>query len=651
MAKKKTTVVRPRKSKTKTRQTRRLLPVLERLDIDVVSSATLNGANVDARLVDAITGIDRDLTIDGANVLTLPIHDPDRELLRADLLGGQIDLDLGRAGRWRMDRSRDIGGLAVNDDILTLRLWDRSSAALRAQTAPIRISSERLDIAGLARFFAREVRGDAPMQIVAPFPGDIPPEETTSSRSSGKSSIGFSASAAAKVKVKGARATRAQLKAIDAILAEATELRAGTRVKVAALMAATQESRMGAEGHTTGDDDTGYFQQGREWISAKNAKDPAKGCRAFLLGGEANVGGTEKTKKGWKQHFGSLSSGAAPSDLGAAIFKVQSGGAGANSWKEEAERTVKLWTGNASGSSSRTVKRPAQWRRGTSDGPESSWSALDREAKRLGRRRFIALPWRLAPRLVVASDQSLIQAQPHVTVKGLDSGILTAVPSIDIEGVKTLQEIELTVVASAWPAPPGAVAELVDFGPADGPWIVKRIGVSAGSDDATVTLQKPTTKVEAQPEATRAASATRGGRSASSAAQAFYSKGLAISAKNYPYHWSGGHASAGSPSGGGYDCSGYIGAACAAAGWGLKPGDSVPDSGWFASSWGEPGKGEEWTIWANGNHVFAEGHGKFEGRSLDTSPAYSAGNRARGPHVRRGSRSTAGFTPRHWRGH
>jgi hypothetical protein len=117
----------------------------------------------------------------------------------------------------------------------------------------------------------------------------------------------------------------------------------------------------------------------------------------------------------------------------------------------------------------------------------------------------------------------------------------------------------------------------------------------------------------------------------------------AISERDLPYVWGGGHAVAGRASGSpkkGFDCSGYV-AACLLAG-GMLPDEwkrGVPGSGTFASSWGEPG---------DGGHVFLQV--KVKGSKvhyIDTSR--QAGGKS-GPHVRHGKRSTAGFTARRWPG-
>lgn len=133
-----------------------------------------------------------------------------------------------------------------------------------------------------------------------------------------------------------------------------------------------------------------------------------------------------------------------------------------------------------------------------------------------------------------------------------------------------------------------------------------------------------------------------------------------ISNKNYAYSWGGGHEAAGTPSkhpatssGGpivlGFDCSGYTCAILAAAGWGFKTGGPVIASGGF-SDWGVAGVGKELTVWYNDDHVFIEfmnGTGPHGALYADTS-----GNGGKsGPHLRYETRSTDGFTPRHWEGH
>ena len=97
-----------------------------------------------------------------------------------------------------------------------------------------------------------------------------------------------------------------------------------------------------------------------------------------------------------------------------------------------------------------------------------------------------------------------------------------------------------------------------------------------------------------------------------------------------PYLWGGGH---GKWLDKGYDCSGSVSFALAAAGLLSGPLASGP-----LMSWGEPGRGKWVTIWANDGHVFME----VAGVLFDTSNSRVTGSR-----WGNAMRSTGGFVARH----
>jgi cell wall-associated NlpC family hydrolase len=97
-----------------------------------------------------------------------------------------------------------------------------------------------------------------------------------------------------------------------------------------------------------------------------------------------------------------------------------------------------------------------------------------------------------------------------------------------------------------------------------------------------------------------------------------------------PYVWGGGHGGSAS---GGYDCSGSLSYALAAAG--LVNGSLT--SGGFMS-WGEPGPGSRITVYANAGHAFMI----VDGRRYDTSALRGGGTRWSSA-----MRGTAGFVARH----
>lgn len=98
-----------------------------------------------------------------------------------------------------------------------------------------------------------------------------------------------------------------------------------------------------------------------------------------------------------------------------------------------------------------------------------------------------------------------------------------------------------------------------------------------------------------------------------------------------PYAWGGGHgprpAAVGTP----VDCSGYVSAIL-----GLRP----QVSGWFARSYGTPGRGWVVTVWAMDGHVLLQ----IEDRWFGTSRAHPEGGA--GEIVRPGDVYLSQFAPR-----
>jgi hypothetical protein len=97
-----------------------------------------------------------------------------------------------------------------------------------------------------------------------------------------------------------------------------------------------------------------------------------------------------------------------------------------------------------------------------------------------------------------------------------------------------------------------------------------------------------------------------------------------------PYKWGGGH---GRWVDTGYDCSGSVSFALAAAGLLDGPLASGP-----LMSWGEPGRGKWVTVWSAPGHVFME----VAGLRFDTS-----GRQVTGSRWQNAMRSTSGFVARH----
>jgi cell wall-associated NlpC family hydrolase len=109
--------------------------------------------------------------------------------------------------------------------------------------------------------------------------------------------------------------------------------------------------------------------------------------------------------------------------------------------------------------------------------------------------------------------------------------------------------------------------------------------------------------------------------------------------RTLPYRWGGGHASFSDT---GYDCSGAVSYVLNGAGVLASPMPSGP-----FMSWGEPGKGQWITVYANAGHMYAV----IAGLRFDTSSAGDKVRQGSGPRWRRSKRKPAGYAVRHYPGY
>jgi hypothetical protein len=106
-----------------------------------------------------------------------------------------------------------------------------------------------------------------------------------------------------------------------------------------------------------------------------------------------------------------------------------------------------------------------------------------------------------------------------------------------------------------------------------------------------------------------------------------------------PYRWGGGHASFYDT---GYDCSGAVSYLLYAAGLLDAPMPSGP-----FMTWGEPGRGQWITTFANKGHMYAV----VAGLRWDTSSAGDTRSSGKGPRWRAKKRSPKGYAVRHYPGY
>jgi hypothetical protein len=283
----------------------------------------------------------------------------------------------------------------------------------------------------------------------------------------------------------------------------------------------------------------------------------------------------------------------------------------------------------------------------TRNADEDSWTAIQRLAGEVGWRAFV-----VGNSFYYMSETALYGRRPRYEIVPDHPAVVEL--SYDVDWGKPVSECELEVVLGRWDAPPGSVVLIEGYGIPDGRWLVSSLRRDYFSPVATVTLRQPSrAKMEPAPE-----TGTRGGSSGTlgwsegeaggkGKAGRLYAEAKRISDAGGPYVYGGGHGPALSSlaSGQGLDCSSSVSLALRRAG--LFSGTRSWVSGDFAARYGVPGRGEEFTVWANSGHVWIEFNGLGPGKRFDTSP-YGSGSH--GPRVRGTDRPTSGFTPRHWPG-
>jgi len=295
---------------------------------------------------------------------------------------------------------------------------------------------------------------------------------------------------------------------------------------------------------------------------------------------------------------------------------------------------------------------PYQFRRGgTSGEKEDSWTCLQRLAQEVNWRCFAS-----AGAIWFISDTQLLLAPKKTVVTEKTEGVSAI--DFDLDSGKRVNEAQVTCRARRWATPPGSLVELQGVGPANGLWLVSDMHRGLYDADAQITLKRASSPLkEPAPEyktttsRSKKAGAFTGAKAAgqSSVPNSIlraYAAAKSIDSKHYPYVWGGGHGAAGTPSGGGYDCSGSTCALLAAAGLGFRMGGPAAVSGALAH-WGAAGRGTYMTIYANSVHVFVVFHTASGDQHFGTGRwGKSWGGAGFNPQMH----PTSGFTARHWPG-
>lgn len=619
----------------------KLLPAVPPVEI---TKLTLRGKKLNIDIVRAVTGGEIERTIEGACTLTLTVHDPKLDLLKRieDDMDVRVDRFWFRLARVTRDGST-----------VTLVFEDREVAWLRGYTKPRRAYRDKQTRAEFVLSMVREVR-EGKITLVAPELhkrqriGGVKTKRDRATPKKKEQQKHKGIASGANLKIKGDKATPAQLKQVERALDVATSLKGGELAMLAELVAGIGESGFNVVKNPKSKY-AGVFQADPANIPMDDTEQQA---RYFLIGGKGfQGGGALALAKG-----GRLSAGAIAT-------KVEASGEAPSFYDKylgEAKAILKAYTGESltgRGTHEVTVIKRYAFTRGTVNKRESSWDAMQRLAEEVGWRAFM-----VEGVLYFISEEDLLASKPRFVLNDDSPGV----KQIDFELDRNLHASQATVLCRAelWEADPGSVIEL-DTGVAqvDGRWLVASMSRGIWDKDTTVTLKKPMRdKGEPAPETD---TASVGGDTASSgsdqsgevkkgkgnrleggsAYDRLYAACEEISAKAGPYLYAGGHGpklSSLSPASR-MDCSSSTSLALYMAG--LMPTDVAQVSGWFASSWGKPGAGKHFTVVANDAHVFIELYGR-EKQRFDTGQHPGSG-----PRLVKGHRSDhGGRVARHWPG-
>lgn len=625
---------------------------LERFKLDVPKNRRL-----DVDLARSITDGYVEMTIEGATTLSVDIEDPDYAILNSATLFGWT------WGETRLgDPVSDPDGLVANeegwiknghdvyvtvDDLdfalvkvakagtrLTLTFEDKIVDQLKRKRGARKARRSKVARAEFIKMLVREVRPPIPLHIPElhvrqPIEGRRQRVRARARAEDGGGGIPRRSG----LTVKGVRATPYQIRNAERALDVAESLNAPKRARIALIAAMIVEALL--RNPTGGDADSVGPLQVRAMHGPVSKRRDIEWCahRFLTTGFFGNGGAIELARRNSNWSPGQIAQAVQGSMYPSRY----------DEYRQEAERFVNAYQGGGLGGVGGDT-RPYEFARGKN---ENSWDAVGRLAQEVNWRRFVR-----KGRLWYVSEAYLFRQKPVLVVREGVDGVDWIDFDVDMHSRRLVAECRVQARADRWAALPGMVALVRDAGPATGRWLVSSIRKSLFDDAVEVTLRKPVPpKPEPAPEAARSSGGRSSGgrrRVGNDAVQRAYAAAERITRQRLPYVWGGGHARAGTPSGGGYDCSGAVGAVLAAARLGFKPGDPVPSSGVMAQSWGRPGKGKYLTMYANAGHVFLVFDMPGEGPRHFGTGDWGKGWRGGGFNPR--MHPTDGFVARHWPG-
>jgi hypothetical protein len=449
------------------------------------------------------------------------------------------------------------------------------------------------------------------------------------------------------VEIQGVAADADQIRNINIAADVASQLSAPARAILAMHCAAIGESGYRAIMNRAGSGYGGVFQGD---VSANyhyfTKDETSRQAHYFLVGGKGYQGG------------GAIALANAHPTWGPGLIAVTVEGSRSNfssdqaaedhygQYRQEAQKIMDAFGGGEGGTS---YRQQFNFQVGGQDNPgENYWDGADRLANDVQWDFFLD-----GDDAYFDSEMTLIQQGAVAVIRRDDPAVVAWDYDWDARHIATEFRISLIVDPFAF-ARAGEVLQLVGFGSAStgstvvasknlsarpGFWLISEISFDRSKLVSEYTLKQPE-----KPKAEPLTSLSERNDDDPSATNDLLEVCQHISSQDRPYVYGGGHTLLRniSPSDG-LDCS----SSCSLALWraDMFPGTSAITSGSFASSWGEAGRGSDFTVWANAGHVFIQSEGGRHWRFDTGGPGGG-----HGPKVRFELRDTTGFTPRHWAG-
>lgn len=599
-------------------------------------------------LATAITDIQLDDTMQGSSTLTVTIADPEWDLMESGFFDANEDARLdtidvnypqGSAFWWQLTQANP-----RSDTTIELVFMERAAAHLIAHRGPLKVSRGKKTRAEFLAMLAGHVKAGGGIKFVSkqlhttqtPRDTEISDADRKAEKSngiSGDEKITFSNWDGASVTLKPDELRNAE-KALDAAMSGPVDDPDPPEDAILALLCACIVEAPFFRNPTGGDaSSAGMLQLLATHGSLSFRRDIANVVGLFLNKGFTGKGGAIK-----------LASDNSDWSPGRIAQEVQ-GSAHPDRYDkviDGAKKVLEAYGG--AGTNLGTYRKQYNFEVGSPNNPrETYWDAMNRLADEVKWPLFLNGQY-----LYFDSEMTLIKQKPATVITRTDPSVMSWDCVWDARNIAT--EMRLDLICDPFEFRAGDVFKLLEFGPASsgstaklpGRWLVSEISRSRFSLASSFTLKQPE-RPDPEPVSELAQRQQEDVGSVTGSGELF-SECKRISDDNRKYVWGGGHQGkklSAITDDEGLDCSGSVCLALKRAG--MFPGDVAIVSGAF-NTWGEAGKGDEWSVYYNGGHVFIQSEGSGRKWRFDTG-----GGPPDGPHVRDGWRNTTGYLTRRWK--